>query len=214
LSQVDGKTTGRGAELIMIDMETLLDRGIAAVVPKYQQGSGNVVEIITSDGLAASYPHTVQWALRHIAQYYGIDLEAIKAHYAKMLNIKHNLPIPMAVDAIFMPVKVRKPVVDGDTASGFVNILQINDVCQDDEGVYIKFRSGQRLRVLQSVNTVRNHLRDATVVRQDFLRRYIERREKSSIFHEMEEQYNMPATKGDIAVIADRLMALMNRLGQ
>lgn len=196
----------------MMDIGVLLDKGIAAVVPKYEEGGGDMVEVITCDGVAAIYPHTVRWAIKRMALYYGIDLDAVKKHYKQMLNIKYNLPVPLAVDMILMPVKVRKPVVSGDSATGFINILQIDDVYEEQGKAYIKFRSGQGMLVLQSINTVRAHIKEANMVRHDFLRCYVERRERNSLWHEIREQYDMPATKGDIAIIADRLMMLMNRL--
>jgi len=196
----------------MVDVDSLLEKGIVAVVPRYRDGSGDSVDFITSDGIVSSCSHTINWALKSIARYYGVDMISIKKRYSEMLGAKHNLPLPFASEAVFMPVKVRKPIVAKDGATGFVNIAYIIDIGNDNEGVYINFEFGEPLRVFQSLNTVRAHLKDAKAVRQDFIYRYVEKRQKIDAFYSVREQCDMPATRGDIAVLTDRLMALMNRL--
>ncbi|NLU10337.1 MAG: hypothetical protein GXW90_05240 [Tepidanaerobacter acetatoxydans] len=155
-----------------MDMEEILKNGLAALFPVYKEG--NVTMIFTGDGEQLLVRRTCKTVLKNLARFYGIDLTAVREHYGSFINKKQGVPIPMAVNLLLIPVKVRKsPLGENDGTFGYVNFREIKQVADAADGkCSITFRCDKSLLVLVSQSTMREYMKNAQLAENIFLNQH------------------------------------------
>ncbi|MGM0652848.1 MAG: hypothetical protein ACQES4_08740, partial [Bacillota bacterium] len=96
---------------------------IVAITPVYgtEQG-GNSTRIYYSSGDVTTDSRKTTTILHNIARYFGANPRVIQDDYGKMFNCKLNCPYAFSKNHIYVPVKVRSPLVKADGATGYFNL--------------------------------------------------------------------------------------------
>ncbi len=155
-----------------MDIEEILQNGLAAFLPVYEDG--NVTRVFTGNGDQILVRRTCKTVLRNLARFYGVDLSAVREYYGSSINKKQGVPIPMTANLLLIPVKVRKnPLGENDGTLGYVNFREIKQVANGEDGkCYITFQCDKDLLVLVSQATMREYMKNARLVESLFLNRH------------------------------------------
>lgn len=146
-------------------METFLHSGIAALVPVYENGQGNVTQLITSDGGEHLIPKTVKTVLKRVARTYGADLSALRKNYGKAVNRKNYVPIPLSSSLILIPVKFReRPLSENDGTVGYLSYYEIRDISEEGASSRVTLSSGKELKILLAKATFMEYIKDAKLI--------------------------------------------------
>jgi hypothetical protein len=121
----------QGKELVRIntkgvDLEKYIQEGLLALLPRYQGGAGRTV-IFTLKG---SYPDPrgVPWLVKRLASYYSINLPELRRHCGKLLGFRQYISLPLSEGLVLLPAKVRQAAQPGETTTGFINLLQVEEI--------------------------------------------------------------------------------------
>lgn len=152
-------------EVLCLNIETFLHSGIAALVPVYESGQGNVTWLITSDGGEHLIPKTVKTVLKRIARAYGADLSALRKNYGKAVNRKNYVPIPLSSSLILIPVKFReRPLSENDGTVGYLSYYEIQKVSEEALGCRVLLSCGRELKILIAKSTLMEYMKDARLI--------------------------------------------------
>lgn len=194
----------------MKGINNIMDRGLCCLRPKYEGHYGNVTEIITGDGEKCIIYKTLKTILRIICRYYGLDLKTIRTKYGSIVNQKNIVPLPLSHDLVLLPFKMRKPIFIKDGSYGYVNIFYIEDIYEEGNSTKIRLSSGQKITCLNTLKTANDHLNKGKVIINDnaFKTRY----NVSPRNYYFYEEFDSPATKGDIAILQKEIVEIKERL--
>ena len=94
-----------------------------AIIPVYgiEQG-GNSTRIYYSSGDVTTDSRKTGTVLQNIARYFGNNHKVLQRDYGKLLNCKLKCPYAFSKNHIYVPVKVRSPLVKKDGATGYFNL--------------------------------------------------------------------------------------------
>jgi len=94
-----------------------------AIIPVYgiEQG-GNSTRIYYSSGGVTTDSRKTGTVLQNIARYFGNSPKVLQSNYGKVLNCKLKCPYAFSKNHIYVPVKVRSPLVKKDGATGYFNL--------------------------------------------------------------------------------------------
>jgi hypothetical protein len=152
------------SEVFSMKVEKMVEKGLAAFIPVYEDG--NVTKVFTGNGEQIVVRKTCRTVLKNLARFYGVDLVAIREKYGKPINKKQGVPIPMITNLLLIPVKVRKnPLGENDGTLGYVNFREIKEVADGEGGnCHITFQCDKGLLVLVSRATMREYMKNARLV--------------------------------------------------
>jgi len=194
----------------MEDIEKLISNGIMAIIPLYIDMKGNSTRIKTRNSKEFNIYKSIRSVLILLSKYFMIDLNASRRYYGRVIGCKNVVPIPFDKDNIFVPLKVRKPLSKNDGSFGYFNLDSIKRVDKKENHVHIILENDSAVNIIQSYDSVHKHIKDAKLVKHV----YYERSnpvvmEASKDFY---EEYNKPATKGDIAALRNELLDIKIKL--
>ncbi len=195
----------------MKDVQIIIDKGVSAFIPQYTQGHGRVTIIIYGDGSKVEDKRTIRWLLKALAMNRGWDIKALRQRYGKLIGQKNLIPLPITPSIILIPLKMVKPIIPGDGAMGYINLLHISHVQRDGVHTIVKLKSGQCVKVLQRSKSVHYSINRASLIHREFLNCMAGSGRVTVPWLQLAEDYNCPATKGDIALIQHKLQVLLNR---
>ncbi len=194
----------------MKEIDKLISLGIYALIPIYKKDFGNATEIIVEDGTSHIMTKTLKSILRLICRYYGVDLNSTRTKYGKIIDQKNIIPLPLCYNIVLIPIKMRKSICLKDGSYGYVNYFSIEDIIQKDEETYIKLRNENMIKCLCSLKTAKDHFNNGKIIVNDesFTSQFNATR-NSYYFY---EEYNSPATKGDIAGLKKDIVEIKETL--
>lgn len=192
-----------------MDIEKIISEELIAFLPVYLAMKGNCTLILTGGGGKYEIEKTVRTVLNQISKFYLIDLNATKKYYGDLLNIRNLTPIPFNRDNIFVPIKVRKPLLKNDGSFGYVNISYIKKAFSDKGKTIIQLNEGNNIESLSSVDTVNKHIKNGYIVKKLY-------REKENTINVNEKnlylEYDKPATKRDIALLINEILKIKENI--
>jgi len=156
-----------------------LEEGLLALVPYYKNGSKTVV--ITMKG---SYPdkRAVSWLLKTIAIHYQRDIDLIRKHYSKLLNLRSNISLAFTQHLVLMPVKLRKAARPGENTIGYILASEIKAVTDLPMPITrnettpwrsaIIFKNGRQLLTLNSASKLHEKMDQSKEVLEDYQQLY------------------------------------------
>lgn len=186
-----------------MELEKIISKGIMAILPVYLPMKGNCSYILTYEGETYEIEKTVKTTLIKLSKIYLLDLKAAREYYGNILNVKNLIPIPLDKENIFIPIKVRRPICRNDGSRGYVNIKYIDRVYEKEEKTIIKLRNEKNIVCLNTLDTVNKHIKNGHIIRK-LIGSYIVKEEVDYFTGE----YNMPATKGDIALLINEILRI------
>ncbi|HHY04870.1 MAG TPA: hypothetical protein GX534_06770 [Thermoanaerobacterales bacterium] len=176
-------------------LEDVLNKGLAAMVPIYE--NGNVTRLVVSNGSDMIDQRTCRTVLKNIAYIYGTDLASVRRCYGLAINKKNSVPLPLAVNLVLIPVKMRKnPLGKSDGTLGYVNFKEIDKVkYTDDKGCDVLLKSGSMIHVLVSSVTMKDYMKNAQIVENVYVDRHFKVSTRNSSALQVKEECNSHVNK-------------------
>lgn len=194
----------------MVDIEKMVKDEIIALIPLYVDNKGNSTKIITNKSNSIILYKTIRTALKLLAKYFMIDLSSARKYYGDLIGSSNVIPIPFSSDNILVPIKTRRPISKNDGSFSYINLRFIKNIHERDNGVYILMEGNVEIKCIQNIKTVKKHISQGRIVKKIYdERQKILVMEKKADFY---SEYLKPATKGDIALLRDELIAIKSRL--
>lgn len=132
---------------------------IAAFMPAYRSGLGSGVEVFFRDGTTGWVEMRLTTFIARLAAAFAVDVRESRRKFGPVVKQKNLVPLVLAPLFIYVPVKLRKPLVSGDPAYGYFRLRSILEVSPQPEPATIRLEGGQEITVLQSMRTVHHRLR-------------------------------------------------------
>lgn len=189
----------------MIKIEELIEGGISCMIPIYESKIGNSTKIIAEDGNIYIDNRTIKTVLKTLCQYYTIQIELCRKKYGPMIHQHLCVPILINSKILMIPFKMRKPMFGKDGAYGYINFHSIEAVVEKDGFTLIRLKNRQEVLCLQRIRTVQQHINKAKVIASSS---YSPGSMEPEKLHEFYEQYNSPATRGDVASLHKEILEL------
>jgi hypothetical protein len=145
-------------------MHDLINKGIMAIVPEYIEGRGNCVKVYTNNSQPIIIQKSIKTVLRNLFKHYMIDLNETKKRYINLVSSPNNVPLALSNKDIFIPLKTRKPICRNDGATGYINMRYLKKTVKNKNTTTIHLENNINIECLCSENTVKNHLRNGTIV--------------------------------------------------
>lgn len=185
-----------------------VEEEIMAFVPEYIDMLGNCTIVYTYKGGKRVVDKSIKTYLNSLGKYFMLDLKESKKYYGNILGVSNTVPIPFAQNYVFMPFKARVPLCKNDGAFGYANIDYIEKVNEVNGHVVICLKSSWEICSLSSKKTVEKYLKQGFIVKK----LYMERKPMCINEKDFYEEYDKPATKGDIAMLRGDIMKIMETL--
>ena len=183
-------------------LEKIISEELMAFLPVYIESKGNCTSVYTMAGGNYHIEKSLRSFLNQLAEYHIVDLRAVRKYYGESLFIKNLVPIPLNQENIFIPLKVRKPICKNDGSIGYINLKYIEKTTENRGRTTIHLKNKTTINSLNTIETVNNHIKNGNMVRNLYMeRKGLDRVGEYDFFTE----YNKPATKGDIALIMERI---------
>ncbi len=190
----------------MKKLEEIIDEGISCLIPIYETGNGNCTKIISNNGNQFTDRRTLKTVLRSLCQYYTIQVEYCRKKYGKLLQQSICIPILIHNKLLLIPLKMRKPLFEKDGAYGYVNFHEIKSIEDKNGTTIIKLNNGLDVTCIQKIKSVKQYITKAKLVASSgYDLNLLDKPEKAKEFF---QQYNAPATKGDIAFLQKEILEL------
>ncbi len=195
------------------DINSWLNMGIYGLVPIYHKDGGNYTKLIFKSDPPIIVEKNIQTVLVRLAAFFQKDIRLIRQQAREITGQRSMNPLPITLDIILVPFKMRKPIGKDDGAVGYILSSAIEKIVQSRDGVRILLKNGQYLSVLDTYLTAKHHLGYAHQIYYQLLR---ESREGSynsfGLCRECGQVYNQPITKGDFLTLSRNIGELVSRL--
>jgi hypothetical protein len=122
-------------------------QSIIALEPCYGLEGGNATRIYTRQGEILEDKRTLTTLLKRLLKAYGYDLSELRKHYGRYLGCGQGVPLPISRNLVLVQLKMRQPLVDSDSASGYVSV---NDIVRISEEAGAKGETPVKCRLTLS----------------------------------------------------------------
>ncbi len=127
---------------------------IAAFLPDYREGVGQGVLIYYCDGTTHWLSRGLRSFIAKIAKLFAVSLKDMRRKYGPAIGQANLAPLVFSPFLLFVPIKVRTPLVSGDPAYGYFRLSFIQTVSQKPEPCSLMMEGSNRLTVRQSFQAV------------------------------------------------------------
>ena len=153
------------------------DVEIAALLPAYTQ-EGDVTRILLTNGTELVYRRTMRSTLAKLARRRCKDVTLLRRWASRYTHRTLNNPIAASSDLVLVPVKTRRPRIEGDGTMAHVNVVAISgdtfrqrdDDPRGQNPTVISLTGGKSLPVLWSEKTTLAHIREARHICAEMVR--------------------------------------------
>ena len=157
------------------------DVEIAALLPAYTN-EGDITRILLTNGTELVYRRTMRSTLAKLARRRCKDVTLLRRWASRYTHRALNNPIAASSDLVLVPVKTRRPRVEGDGTMAHVNVVAISgETFRQHDGVsrkkvagkrftVIALAGGSKLPVLWSEKTTLAHIREARHICAELVR--------------------------------------------
>lgn len=145
-------------------METVLNKDIMAIVPKYVDNRGNCTKIYIMGSEPIVLEKSVKTILRLISKHYMIDLKELKKRYGALVSSPNLVPIPFSKKDVFVPFKTRVPMYKNDGAFSYINMRYIDKIKNEKDSAVVYLSNGIYIPCLCSLATIDKHMKNGYIV--------------------------------------------------
>ncbi|AFS77315.1 hypothetical protein Curi_c02350 [Gottschalkia acidurici 9a] len=191
-------------------MKEYYKNGIMALIPTYIEMIGDSTKVITKNSNEYYIYKSIRAIINLLARYNHIDLKETRRFYGNKIGCKNLIPIPFSKENIFAPIKVRAAISKNDSSFGYINIKYIEKIKEKDELGVIYLNDGVQIDTYQRLETVEKHIRNGKLVESIYNGRgNVIVSERNIDFY---QDYNTPATKGDIAALRNDILYMIKEV--
>ncbi|MBS3983807.1 MAG: hypothetical protein KGZ41_08420 [Dethiobacter sp.] len=134
---------------------------IAAFVPVYTDGKGQGLEIYYRDGTVGWQGISLHSFICRMARVFTVNVREARRRHAPLVGQKNLIPLVLEPFLVYVPIKVRTPLISGDPAYGYFRLRSVQQVAETPGSCTLLLEGGQQISVIQAVRTVRSRLRSA-----------------------------------------------------
>jgi len=140
------------------------DDEIAALLPVYTEGVGDTTEVIEMGGKRRVLHSKINSVINQLFILHATSIGKIRRKYEGIILQKNKPPLPLSQELILLPFKVRRPLVKGDPAYGYINYISIKSY--DRAGKYSKLflTNGIEIHLIQSLATTQKNIMQAKLI--------------------------------------------------
>lgn len=128
--------------------------------PSYDH-TGNVTELFLceKERIRKVYDRrTILYVRQSLARSYNLDLSAQGKELERKFNRKFPLPIYLPDGRVFIPLKMRKPVIIGDNTYGYVDLNFIKSVRKVNGQTLLKLTTEEEIPIYSSSSSAYNSI--------------------------------------------------------
>jgi len=189
-----------------------LERGLCALIPAYGENGSNETILYFTNSSPIRVCRQVKAIVNGIARAFQKDIRLVRKHSQEVLGQRTMNPLWISEDIVLVPFKMRKPIGREDGSVGYIFESIIQKADRQDKGAVIILKNGQALPVLDNLKTAVRHIRNARELMR--CHGYVQSpmAGKEMIWREVQESFDAPATRGDIAMLSRNILCLMEML--
>ncbi len=143
---------------------------LAALQPVYHRDYGDASYIYLKSGQVILDNRSIRGVKQALARLKALDQAHLRRLCGQELGHRLNLPLPLSAQLMLVPLKMRQPLTENDSAYGLVNLVAVRKVLSCAEGgSMVLLESGQSLKVLANRETCLTHLGEGTLLHRHFM---------------------------------------------
>lgn len=119
--------------------------GIKYIIPRYDDGLGDVTDIIRDEGMETVLK-SADVVIKEISRERGLSIKNMNSLAKRVTKRDRQNPIFLSADEVMVQLKVRRSLVGGDPVFGYFNVNEITFL--SDNQVFLK--DDGRLSILES----------------------------------------------------------------
>lgn len=179
--------------------------GYDAYIPVYE--NGNSVKAVRKDGVTVGFGMSIKSMIKALLKESSMDVRLLRQNYSGSIGRMNLMPIPLGLDRVLIPVKVRKVIGKNDGVYGYIDLFSIEESSGDEMPV-IRLKCGFEIHCLEKIRTVRNRIKLGNVIMDKFASYMMGRLNLKDDITAVSSEYSSPATKEDITLLAYEIMRL------
>lgn len=148
--------------------------------PVYTE-EGNITELffLEDNQLRKAYDRRYIISVRQaFARCFALDLTAQAKDFQKKMNRKSLMPIYMPDGRVFVPLKMRKPIITRDSTYGYVDLTYIKSVQEKDNEVNLILTTDDSIPLYTSAAVASNVIIQGKVISKHFINHIEDEQEK------------------------------------
>lgn len=177
---------------------------VSYLIPEYVEGFGNCTKVKGTTGEQV-LSKTVKSALKSICAEKMIDFRIAKRKAEKILGQCNLIPIYINNNEIYIPVRIRRPIVIRDGGYGYINFCTIEKIMDK----YIVLKDNSILDYIESKRSLLKRYKMAKILIDNLC-------EGAEVETYMENELKSPATREDIMFLVSeigKLKRAIERIG-
>jgi len=180
-----------------------------AYIPCYE--NGNSVMAIKQDGQAIIINKSIKTLIKAFLKDSSLDMAALRRNFSAYTGRTSIIPIPLTLDMVLIPAKVRKTIGINDGSYGYINLSSISQVSGQSPAV-ITLKCGTKINCIEAAKTIKARIRMADMVNEKFASRLLGESNLKDGISAVSSEYSKPATKGDLCILAYEIIKIRNML--
>ena len=154
-----------------VDIEKIW-RTVVFFYPIYDKYGGNSTQILLEDGGKLTDRRKTKTLLAAFARLFAVDLPVLRKKYGELLGRRNFVPLPLHLDFVLVPVRVRRAMSKDQGATGYLvldKILHYDASPGDGFLCRVAFEGGGELDCLEREGTIRKKVLEGRAVREEHL---------------------------------------------
>jgi len=197
------------------DIKGWIDKGIYGLVPIYHKDGGNYTKLIFKSDPPILVEKRVQRVIVRLAAFFQKDIRLIRQQAGEITGQRSMNPLPITLDIILVPFKMRKPIGKDDGAVGYILSSAIERIVQARDGVRLVLKNGQYCNILDTYLTAKHHIGYAHQIYYHLLKESgTESLNSYGLCRECGQVYHQPVTKGDFIALSRNIGELVSKLDE
>lgn len=181
---------------------------IVALIPTYIKMKGDGTKILTENTGEYYEQKNIKRVLIYLAKKQMLDLRECKRYYGEKLGCKNLIPIPLNKNTILIPVKTRSAINKNDSAFSYINLNHIAEILSDNRNGVLILKDKREIITRQRKVTIEKHITNGKLIQE-----LLEINDSTKIMErDLFEEYNAPATRGDLIAMKNDIMYTISRL--
>lgn len=183
----------------------------AAYIPCY--AGGNAVMAVRKDGQTITINMGIKYLLGKLLKRSSLDIGCIRENYSKCVNRSNLIPIPLSLETVLIPIRVRKSIGSNDGSYAYIDSSNIEAVVGLGNAV-IKLKCGFEINCIEPVSNVKKKINMGEIIREKFTSSTLGEAYLKEGISEISQEYSKAATKGDIALLTYEIIQLRRSINK
>lgn len=137
----------------------------AAYIPYYEDG--NSVMAVKKDGHTVMLDKGIKSVIRTLLKDSSMDINAFRQNFSGSVGSQKLIPIPLSLDTVLIPLKVRKTIARNDGSYAYVDMSSIKEITGDSTSV-ITLSCGFAINCIENVRAVKRRVKVGNMVKMEY----------------------------------------------